>query len=177
EIGRRESVARSWCEVPAEHEMANGEFVLRGIADRIDSLNGGKVAVIDYKTGNYPSKKVARLLAPQLALEGALVARGAFTGIDPAQPASLYFVRLRPRSAFEAEDISLENKRTVMSAEAISEDDYQRLIAHINAYQDSEQGYLSRYAPALEQEMSGTYDHLARVREWSIGEDADEDSS
>ncbi len=173
EFGRRESVAKSWCEVPAEHEMANGKFILRGIADRIDGLKEGKVAVIDYKTGSYPSKKVARLLAPQLALEGALVARGAFTGIGPAQPASLSFVRLRPRSAFEAEDISFENNKIVMSAEAISEDAYQRLIAHIIAYQGSEQGYLSRYAPALEQEMSGTYDHLARVREWSIGEDAD----
>ena len=47
---------------------------LSGYADRIDLLPAGMADILDYKTGSSPSKGQAHtLLAPQLALEGALL--------------------------------------------------------------------------------------------------------
>ena len=57
---------------------------LSGRADRLDLRRDGTVDIIDYKTGSTPSKRQAHvLLSPQLALEAALLARGAFTKSVP----------------------------------------------------------------------------------------------
>ena len=57
-------------------------FVLRGKADRIDRLTTGGLVIIDYKTGRVPtSPQVEALHAPQLPLEAAMVAAGAFSGL------------------------------------------------------------------------------------------------
>jgi len=45
----------------------------------------------------------------------------------------------------------------------------------VEGFKDENQGYISRRAPFLESEMSNDYDHLARTREWSFGEEGDAD--
>ena len=53
---------------------------LSGRADRIEQSDSA-AHIIDYKTGSYPTKKQAQtLIAPQLPLEGFLMAEGAFEG-------------------------------------------------------------------------------------------------
>jgi ATP-dependent helicase/nuclease subunit B len=181
EANRRGDVFKSLVEVKGELQIENTGFCLRGRADRIDLHHDNTITVIDYKTGNNPSIKQAKIFSPQLSLEGALAIRGGFgpligntldSHITP-QIRDLFYVRLKEGAGFKADDISSGKiKNEKRSAHELAEDAYNKLIDHIRAYQLPEQAYMSRYAPASARDIFGDYDHLARVREWSIG-DAD----
>ena len=142
---------------------------LSGRADRIDLRPNGHADVLDFKTGSSPSKGQAHtLLAPQLALEAALLQRGAFGPLGPLTPAKLAFVRLRARGTVEEESI-LDFERRVKSAPALAEEAWRRLEQLLSHYERPGTGYLSRALPFREADMDGDYDHLARVLEWSAG--------
>jgi ATP-dependent helicase/nuclease subunit B len=149
---------------------------LSGYADRIDLLVGGMADILDYKTGSSPSKAQAHtLLSPQLALEGALLRRGAFSTLGRRDPSQLAFVRLKPNGEVFEESI-LEYNRQPRSADDLSEEAWARLEKLLIHYANPEIGYLSRALPFREGE-SGDYDHLARVLEWSAGGDTDGEGS
>ncbi len=147
-----------------------GVVTLSARADRIDRRVDGTLAVIDYKTGQAPSEReVAALLAPQLPLEAAMIAGGAFPGTDRMLPVvELAYLRLsggRPplewkprapkeRSVAELANEALERTRNLFAG-----------------YENPEKGYLSRARVRKEAELGGSFDHLARVREWSLGAD------
>lgn len=172
EAGRREQIKRSLCEIRIQGEIGDTGFVLRGDADRIDLMNDGTLAVIDYKTGSNPSKKQARTLSPQLTLEGALASRGMAEGITSGDLSGLYYVRLRPGDAFKVDDIA-EGKnadKQVLGADEYAELAHEELIELITTYKNPEQGYVSRNAPLPNQSFRSDYDHLARVAEWLIAE-------
>src|SRR3546814_1325261 len=86
------------------HAEVTGEIVLEGLkrpvtlrgrADRIDVMTDGTLAIIDYKTGQPPSKdQVISGLAPQLPLEAAMALRRAFTRIPKAEASKSLFLRL-----------------------------------------------------------------------------------
>ena len=60
-----------------------GPFTITAIADRIDRLAGGGLALIDYKTGALPSKReIEGAIAVQLPLEGAIARDGSFDGFS-----------------------------------------------------------------------------------------------
>jgi len=170
---------------PARHsELIAGKtsigstgVTLGGRADRIDLLPGGMAEILDYKTGSSPSKRQAHtLVSPQLALEAALLRRGAFGDLGQAEPSDLAYIRLKPNGAVEPESI-LELKganASLRSAAELAEDAWARLEAMIRHYADPNSGYKSRALPFRETETSGDYDHLARVLEWSAGNDAGE---
>ena len=170
EIARHHTISQSHCEtdVVPDTEIAGTGFCLRGRADRIDLHNDGTITVIDYKTGARPSNKEARTLSPQLALEGALAARGAFDGVAKGDVASLLHVRLREGSAFKIDDITA---RQELSAAELAEKAYGELADYIAAFARPETAYVSQRAPVPNQAYPGDYDHLARVKEWSIGTD------
>src|SRR5208282_4405666 len=89
-------VTRSVVEVSGEMEIGApaGAFVLRGRADRIDLLKEGGVSIIDYKSGALPSASdLVALRAPQLPLEGAMLAAGAFAGLGQLTARELVHVR------------------------------------------------------------------------------------
>jgi ATP-dependent helicase/nuclease subunit B len=114
-----------------------------------------------------------RLLAPQLALEAALLARGAFVELGQAQPAELCYVRLKANGTVEPESI-LKIKDSEKAGPEIAEEAWQRLERLLAWYDNSEAGYLSRALPFKEGDTEGDYDHLARVLEWSAGGDSGE---
>lgn len=59
-----------------------GGVELRGIVDRIDRIDGGGLAIVDYKTGTAPSgKAVAAGYSMQLGLLAAIAERGGFPDI------------------------------------------------------------------------------------------------
>ncbi|HEY4472636.1 MAG TPA: double-strand break repair protein AddB [Stellaceae bacterium] len=71
-----------------------GAFTVTAIADRIDRLHSGEVAILDYKTGSLPSKpEIDNGIAVQLPLEGAIARAGGFEGISGI-PAALEYWRL-----------------------------------------------------------------------------------
>lgn len=168
---RRAAIAESHSEIAGKLSIGDNGFILRGRADRLDRMQNGTVTVVDYKTGQPPSGRQARSLSPQLALEGAMVQRGGFAPLGKAALEDLLYVRIAEGDNFGAVSITRERGREVAPASAIAEAAYNNLCALIAGYDDPAQGYRSRYAPLLEREMGGDYDHLARVREWSLGDE------
>jgi ATP-dependent helicase/nuclease subunit B len=142
---------------------------LSGYADRIDMRPSGLADIIDYKTGTSPSKVQAhRLVAPQLPLEAALLARGAFAEPGRLEAADLLYVRLKANGEVVPESI-LSIKGSNRAAGDLAAEAWERLERLIAHYASEDSGYLSRALPLREGDTDGDYDHLARVLEWSAG--------
>jgi ATP-dependent helicase/nuclease subunit B len=172
---KRPGVVRRLAEARAQATPVGATgATLSGRADRIDLLPAGMADIIDFKTGSSPSKAQAHtLLSPQLALEGALLLRGAFTDAGRCTPAELLYVRMKANGEVEDESI-LVYKQEAKSAVELSQEAWARLERLVDHYANETNGYLSRALPFREGDTGGDYDHLARVREWSAGGDADE---
>lgn len=142
---------------------------LSGRADRIDLRPAGMADILDFKTGMTPSKAQAHtLISPQLALEGALLMRGAFAEAGAATPSELAHVRMKANGEVIEETI-LEYNRETKSAVELSTEAWARLEQLLTHYGNEATGYLSRALPFREGDFAGDYDHLARVLEWSAG--------
>lgn len=162
-------------EIKARAVEINGSGIsLSGRADRIDMLDDGGAEILDFKTGSTPSiKQAATLMAPQLALEGALLRRGAFSECEKdSAPTDLIYVRLTGKGEVEAQTILKDGDKTAME---LSELAWQRLHQLVSLYLDENQGYLSRAMPPLVNYV-GDYDHLARIWEWSASGDSSQDT-
>ncbi len=147
--------------------MLEGGFTLSARADRIDRLKDGSYAIIDYKTGTVPTlKQVETGLSPQLPLEAIMVEAGGFEDLPPGRVGHMRYVGLS--GGTEPGKV-----RTVPADPAHTAD----LIAHtkeslaglIRQYGDSRTPYLSRPRPQFVT-YQGDYDHLARVKEWSVSD-------
>ncbi|WP_298985062.1 double-strand break repair protein AddB [uncultured Roseibium sp.] len=146
------------------------EFGLRGRADRIDLLDGGGLAVIDYKTGQVPSQKqVDALLAPQLPLEAAMIKRFGFKDV-PADAPLTELLYLQLKGGLEPVIEILRNPKDLELAD-LAEDAWMRLEQLIAHYADEKTGYLSRARVMRGRQMDGDFDHLARTQEWALGGD------
>ncbi|MDJ0931023.1 double-strand break repair protein AddB [Breoghania sp.] len=171
EAGRSDIAARH-AEVGGRVELTRpaGPFHLTGRADRIDIADDDSLVLLDYKTGTPPStKEVASLFAPQLPLEAAMATRGGFRDIAEGKTVSeIAYIRLSGGT----EPGQYKSVRTKdVDITDLAEDSFERLGGLIGAYDRPETGYLSRARPKYEARMDGDYDHLARVREWSVGEE------
>ncbi|MFC3723875.1 double-strand break repair protein AddB [Neoaquamicrobium sediminum] len=178
ERGRPPGIKGRLAEVKADATPVGATGVsLSGRADRIDLRAAGMADILDFKTGSSPSKAQAHtLLSPQLALEGALLMRGAFADAGAATPAELAHVRMKANGEVVEESI-LEYNRQVKSADQLSTEAWERLELLLAHYGSEKTGYLSRALPFREGDTSGYYDHLARVLEWSAGGDGPGDGS
>jgi ATP-dependent helicase/nuclease subunit B len=176
EMERRAKLAKLDAEIRGVIKIPVGErtFTLRARADRIEHLDDGRYALIDYKTGRAPTAmQVQSGLAPQLTLEAALLRAGAFDGIPPqASVAQLLYVELRgvePPGMLKP--IAWENS----SPDAEADRALQRLKTLISRFEEETQPYLSRVTPMFMRRGGGDYDHLARIKEWSLANGADDD--
>jgi ATP-dependent helicase/nuclease subunit B len=158
ERSRHDLIAASHLEIKGS--LALGDFILTGVADRIDILKDGAAAILDYKTGAIPSQKqVAQLLSPQLPLEAAMLAQGGFPGIGKRIAEELIYLSLASER-LAREPRSIEDAVT-LAGEAVA-----RLAQRIAWFQEEATAYRSRVRP-FRADIAGDYDHLARVREWS----------
>jgi ATP-dependent helicase/nuclease subunit B len=141
-------------------------FRLSARADRIEVV-GGEAHVLDFKTGRAPSpKEIATGFSPQLTLTAAIVAGGGFAGVR-AEPGQLVYVRVTGREPpGELNFRAGSGESAAMAAEAL--EGLSQLIAR---YDHPSQPYRSRTAPRFVSTYAGDYDHLARVREWSAGDE------
>jgi ATP-dependent helicase/nuclease subunit B len=136
-------------------------FRLVARADRIDLRTDGGYAIIDYKTGTVPSKRdVAAGLSPQLSLEAAMIARGAFPGVAPGPVYELAYWRLSGGDP-PGEIKSAGDDPGALATEAL--EGLRRLLDH---YADPDAVYLTRPDPEAAPRYSD-YDHLERVQEWA----------
>jgi ATP-dependent helicase/nuclease subunit B len=134
------------------------DFTLSGIADRIDILDDGRGVIFDYKTGKPPRpKQIEAFLAPQLLLEAEMLRQGAFG--EPREAAALVYVWFSGgRVPGDLESVDLD-----LVPEAVA-----RLKRYIALFAKNTTPYLPRLRPH-NIDTIGDYDHLARVREWSLG--------
>ncbi|MBX9775723.1 MAG: double-strand break repair protein AddB [Xanthobacteraceae bacterium] len=162
--------ANARLEIPLEGRT----FTLRTRADRIEHLRDGRFAILDYKTGRPPTgPQVSSGLTPQLTLEGAILRAGSFEGIPAgASIAELIYVALRggePPGNDKAVDLG-DSSPDEKADEALRE-----LTKLVTRFEDEEVGYLSRERVMFMRRNPGDYDHLARVKEWSLTSGAAED--
>jgi ATP-dependent helicase/nuclease subunit B len=166
---RRKKIARSIVEVKGRLPISCVfGFELRGRADRIDLLKDGSAAVLDYKSGRVPSKKqLELLLSPQLALEGAMLLGGAFGDLKPSVLSEFVHVRL------SGGDPPGEEKPAGVDPNASAVQARQFLFKLVARYESPSQGY---HSWVLRERVGdiGDYDHLARVLEWSLADEAEE---
>lgn len=143
-------------------------FRLTTKADRIDVTEDGRAEIVDYKTGSVPTNpQVNSGLAPQLALEAAVLKAGGFAEIQPDLTVSgLVYAKLGGRDpAGEFCPVKITND----DAEALVARTLAGLQQLIGAYEDEGRGYLSWAMPQYVGGRSNAYAHLARVKEWSTG--------
>jgi ATP-dependent helicase/nuclease subunit B len=148
-------------------------FTLRSRADRIEHRADGRYAILDYKTGQVPTPpQVKSGLAPQLTLEGAILRAGRFGTIPAgASIAEFLYIALRGINP-PGEPRPIAWKDSTPDAEADLA--LRRLAAVVARFDDPDTPYRSRERPMFLRRGPGDYDHLARVKEWSLFGDADD---
>lgn len=160
---RRGGIDRSFVEKHGTRTFhsTGGDFVLSGQADRIDIRKDGKAAILDYKTGATPTRpQVEELLAPQLPLEAAILSEGGFSEIGKRLTEELIYLSLADGKK-AARPVQIDN------AQGLAVEAAQKLAQRIARFDDKDTPYLSRVRP-YRTDSVGDYDHLARVREWSV---------
>ncbi len=171
---RRDGLARLFVEVSGRLDIPMGtqKFTLTARADRIEKLKDGSYAILDYKTGQAPSEKQVRTgLAPQLTLEAAILRSGGFKDIAAgASVGELTYVTLRGGAqAGETKPIDFKDGDANSQAARTLE----KLTGVAAKFTQVTTPYLSLVHP-MWRTRYGDYDHLARVKEWSLSGGADD---
>ncbi|MBY0381805.1 MAG: double-strand break repair protein AddB [Xanthobacteraceae bacterium] len=147
------------------------EFILTARADRIERRTDLTYALVDYKTGNPPTGKQVRLgLSPQLTLEAAILRGGGFKTIPKHSSVSeLVYVRLSGNNP-PGEQKILELRRDRSDPPQWPDDAADEALAKlktlIRRFESEQQAYTSLDL-AMWSTRYGTYDDLARIKEWS----------
>ena len=132
-------------------------FTLFGTPDRIDRLPDGRLLLIDYKTGTPPTEAEQRVFEKQLIAAAALVTRGGFADLGPAEVAWISYVGL---------GAGKKTVETPVTDELLDEfwTGMQRLIGR---YAQRDTGYVARRA-MFQDRIAGDFDHLSRYGEWQM---------
>ena len=145
----------------------NGSFLLpttnialRGKIDRIDRMEGGELAVYDYKTGAPPTRNQQQHFDKQLLLSAVLIENGAVEDLEAGTVSRVAYIGLGADPKFELIDLE----------DDMAEDTLRDLEQLLAEFQRPEQGYMSRRA-IKSLSYAGDFDHLARFGEWSDSDD------
>ena len=140
----------------------NGPVIFTAKADRIDELKDSSINILDYKTGKIPIKKqVFAGHALQLVLEGLIARKGSFENISKKQLDQLIYWQLGSKSL----NINPDEEDIIDKTEEY----LQRLVS---AFDFETTPYLSRPTPKYIPKNKD-YEHLARIKEWSVQNDGD----
>lgn len=139
-----------------------GAVTFTAKADRIDELKDNSINIIDYKTGKIPSKnQVHAGHALQLVLEGLIARKGKFDNIPNKQLDKLTYWQLGTKSL----DLNPDEDDIIDRTE-------EYLVRLISAFDFETTAYLSRPTPKYVPKNKD-YEHLARIKEWSVQSDGD----
>src|SRR6266508_893412 len=174
EAERRGKITALTAETGGRIEIPLGArtFTLSARADRIERLADGGYAILDYKTGQVPTEKQVRVgISPQLTLEAAILRGGGFGDIGAGgSVAELVYVALKGREpAGDAKAIDFKEGNADMHADRARA----KLQSVAERFEDEQQPYRSLVL-SMWKSRYGTYDHLARVNEWSIRSEDDD---
>lgn len=174
ERARDPQVSKRHAEIEGLWTLPTG-FALKGRADRVDVMADGSLQILDFKTGSVPAPGVMKAFeAPQLLLEAQMAREGAMKGVPAADSSVLTYIKigLGP-DAFNPRDFSLGEGHTIMSA---AEEIAERMQRHVDFFLFNSMPMASRILPLKTQRFPGAYDHLARMDEWTVVDDEDEDA-
>ncbi len=176
EAERRKTRAAIHAEIRGQIEIPLGDrsFVLSTRADRIERLADGSYAILDYKTGQPPTApQVMSGLAPQLTLEGAILRAGKFDGIPAGSSiASFAYIAIRGGDpAGKLAEIDCKDS----TPDAAADKALRELTRLATKFADAATPYRSRERPMFQRRAYSDYDHLSRVREWSLFGGVEED--
>lgn len=170
---RREGIAALHAEIKGELAFSVGErtFTLNGIADRIEQRKDGSYTIIEYKTGQARTEPQVRTgLAPQLTLEAAILREGGFKPIAKGPVTEITYVTLK--GGEPAGKLAAVNFK-----DGTPDSQADRALAKLKElaaiFEDEGTPYFSLVHPMWKTHY-GDYDHLARVKEWSLTGGADE---
>ncbi|MBR1088938.1 double-strand break repair protein AddB [Bradyrhizobium manausense] len=174
ETARRDAIEAITAETRGEISIRldnERSFRLSARADRIERRRGGSYAILDYKTGQPPTGKQVRMgLSPQLTLEAAILREGGFPGIDAgASVSQLVYVRLsgnNPPGEERILELKYKPGDEPQPPDTAATEARAKLEALIRAFDDESQPYTSLNLPMWTNRY-GTYDNLARIKEWS----------
>jgi ATP-dependent helicase/nuclease subunit B len=143
----------------------DSSFTLSAEADRIEIARDGCIRVVDYKTGMPPGLDEVRVgFAPQLTLEAAMIAEGAFSEIGAREVNEALYLKLGGGDG--GKQIPLDwSKKNIKFADVVARhrDELGKLL---NQFRSADTPYIPRPFPKYASKYSD-YDHLARVKEWS----------
>lgn len=150
----------------------NRTFTITAKADRIDKLkaNGNGAAILDYKTGASPALyKVKNGTAPQLPIESLILAGGGYKGTTKTPEAMIYWkLSGSHANVGEVKPIKLDMPEVIIATE-------QGLNNLVNSYENPATPYIARIISGRMYDDEKAYAHLARMSEWSSGENEQED--
>ncbi len=173
ETERRAGVTSVAAEVSGRHVLAGpaGPFTLTARADRIDLAPTG-LTLIDYKTGQPPSKaRVESGASPQLPLEAAIAMADGFANVPPGKVSALAYIRVtggEPPGEYKALDVA--DVAAVASDARAGSSRIDRTVRR-RRRRPIARSAAAAFAAAYEFD---DFAHLARVAEWSGGDDAGE---
>jgi ATP-dependent helicase/nuclease subunit B len=171
---RRGSVAAIAAEIRGEIPIALEDgrtFLLSARADRIERRQDGTFAILDYKTGQPPTGKQVRMgLSPQLTLEAAILREGGFANIPAGGSVSeIGYVRLsgnNPPGEQKPLELKIKQGDTPQTPNDAADEARGKLEALIRAFENESQAYTSLNL-SMWSNRYGSYDDLARIKEWS----------
>lgn len=145
-------------------------FTLKGRADRIERQADGTLTILDYKTGAVPARRsVDAGYAPQLPLEAAMAADGAFGPEGLGTVAELAYWRLTG-GPVPGEVTQVGSDAAAVAA--LTDAARTKLADLVRRFDDPAQPYLSQPNPG-EAPRFTDYTQLARVAEWSVAGEED----
>ncbi|HPD82308.1 MAG TPA: double-strand break repair protein AddB [Alphaproteobacteria bacterium] len=156
------------------NENINDNFTITARADRIDHINNGTVAIIDYKSGGtYSASKISTSELMQLPLEALILEQNGFSnsGFINKKVGSLSYWKLT--GGEEAGKITELNNSDIL--EKTINVAKEGLIQLIQTFERPETAYLA--IPNLDKAPRyNDYAHLERVKEWAALGESGEDS-
>jgi len=148
-----------------EGEIAIAGVALKGIADRIDRLTDGSVAIVDYKTGMPPKAKAVQAgFAMQLGLLGLIAEQGGFG--DAMRASAFEYWSLAKRAGADSFGYM---RSPVGGRNGVAEADFTRHSAAVFAaaaesWLTGDEPFTAKLHP--EYAPYGDYDQLMRLEEW-----------
>ena len=157
-------------EIPIRLDNAR-TFILSARADRIERRSDGSYAILDYKTGQPPTGKQVRMgLSPQLTLEAAILREGGFADIPAGSSVSeIGYVRLsgnNPPGEQKPLELKVRQSDTAQLPDDAADEARRKLEQLIVSFENEDQAYTSLNL-SMWSNRYGSYDDLARIKEWS----------
>lgn len=153
EAARRLTAEPHLVEKKTEVVLAPLDVRLTARPDRIDRSADGSAVIYDYKSGTAPKDGDIERFDKQLPLTVALAQRGAFRDLGPVQVTGAAYIQLGGEGKTVHRPVAVD----------LADETWTRLIELLRSYAQGDLGYLSHARAGA----WGTYDHLARMGEWT----------